>query len=55
MNTSGKTGGGCQYCPHPAHPGAKCTQCKCKGKAKWWNRVLDGIGNAIGEAKFGGE
>lgn len=46
----------CQFCPHPAHPvGAKCVFCRCKGKAGFWRGFLDALGNAIGNAKFGGD
>lgn len=44
----------CDFCPHPIHTNTKCTQCKCKGKQKVWKSILSGLGNAIGEAMFGG-
>jgi hypothetical protein len=51
----------CPYCPHPAHGQQKCgvvvgpkNICRCKGKPGFWRGFLDGLGNAIGEAKFGG-
>lgn len=44
----------CQFCPHPAHPGTKCSQCKCKGKPSGWSKFLDSLGDAIGNFKFGG-
>lgn len=44
----------CEFCPHEAHGTNRCGECRCKGKARWWQRMLGGLGNAIGEAKFGG-
>jgi hypothetical protein len=51
----------CMYCQHPDHPvGVKCgvpnpvKPCKCKGKPGFWGRIVSNLGNAIGEAKFGG-
>lgn len=46
----------CNYCPHPTHGLGKCPvpKCRCKGKAKWWQQLVDGLGNAIGDDKFGG-
>ena len=29
--------------------------CKCKGKAGFWKTFLNNLGNAIGQAKFGGD
>lgn len=57
MSSSTEVGSGsyiCQFCEHPPHPGHKCTQCKCKGKPGFWKKLAASIGNAIGEAKFGG-
>jgi len=45
----------CQFCIHPRHEGFRCTQCKCKGKKGFWRGLFDAIGNAIGQAKFGGQ
>jgi len=47
----------CSFCPHAAHGTEKCTveKCHCKGKAKWWQKALSGLGNAIGESLFGGD
>lgn len=42
----------CAWCPHAAHPGKKCPECKCKGKAPLWRRILNSVGSGIGEAKF---
>ncbi len=53
MNTANGTPW-CEYCDHPAHPGAKCAHCKCKGKPGFWQRMFDGLGNAIGETLYGG-
>lgn len=50
----------CNFCEHAFHVG-RCEsfydgkQCKCKGKKKWWQSLGDGIGEAIGEALFGGQ
>jgi hypothetical protein len=46
----------CPFCPHELHSGKKCLFCKCKGKAKqgFWKAVISSIGNAVGNAKFGG-
>lgn len=44
----------CPFCPHPEHTGKKCLFCKCKGKPGFLSRFLDSLGNAIGNAKFGG-
>lgn len=44
----------CSFCPHDAHGTEKCEQCRCKGKRSWFKSFIDSIGNAIGEAKFGG-
>ena len=43
----------CAFCPHPAHAG-KCPSCRCKGKPGFWRGFLQSLGNAIGQAKFGG-
>jgi hypothetical protein len=43
----------CSFCPHPAHPDQKCAACNCKGKKRFWRTLLDSLGNAIGQAKFG--
>jgi hypothetical protein len=44
----------CQFCPHLAHPpGQKCYQCDCKGRKGFWARLVENLGNAIGQAKFG--
>lgn len=41
----------CPYCGHDSHPaGVKCSECKCKAKPKFWSN----LGNALGEALFGG-
>jgi hypothetical protein len=45
----------CPFYPHPAHPGVKCSQCKCKGKPGLWAKFLDSLGNVIGNNKFGGD
>lgn len=45
----------CQFCPHEFHGTERCKQCRCKGKARWWQKFLGGLGDAIGQAKFGGE
>lgn len=42
----------CQFCPHEFHGTEKCSQCRCKGKPRWWQKVLGSLGSAIGEAKF---
>jgi len=44
----------CQFCAHPPHEPKKCSQkgCKCKCKKGFWGQLLEGLGNAIGEAKF---
>jgi hypothetical protein len=52
----------CLYCLHPTHPSrTKCgfaeyrkAPCKCKGKPGFWSEFFDRLGNAIGNAKFGG-
>lgn len=51
------TNANCAYCNHEAHPaGQKCgvpnpvKPCKCKARPGFWS----GVGNAIGEAIFGG-
>lgn len=49
----------CQFCPHPIHTGEghnqdeRCPLCRCKGKQRWWQSIVNSLGNAIGEAKFG--
>jgi uncharacterized protein YfaQ (DUF2300 family) len=50
----------CSFCPHPYHAsGTKCgvpnpvKPCKCKAKQGWFSQLLDGVGEAIGEWKFG--
>jgi hypothetical protein len=47
----------CPYCFHPRHDGVRCkdTDCKCKGKAGFWRGLFEKLGNALGEAKFGGD
>lgn len=45
---------GCAFCPHPAHGTERCSECKCKGKRGFWGAIADGLGNAIGNAWFGG-
>ena len=57
----------CTFCAHPLHTGQRCCSwhfadggmtkvyCKCKGKPGFWRSLLGGLGDAIGEAKFGGE
>jgi hypothetical protein len=52
----------CSFCGHSAHAvGTRCgflsgkKKCKCKGKQGFWSSVFGGLGNAIGEAMFGGE
>jgi len=42
----------CQFCPHAAHGTERCSRCHCKGKARWWQKLFGGLGEAIGEAKF---
>lgn len=42
----------CQFCSHLEHGTERCHSCRCKGKQRWWQKVLSGFGNAIGEAKF---
>lgn len=44
----------CNFCTHLEHGKEKCSKCRCKGKLRWWQGVLNGLGNAIGNAKFGG-
>jgi hypothetical protein len=44
----------CNFCPHPEHGTTKCAKCRCKGKQRWWQSALSGLGNAIGESLFGG-
>lgn len=44
----------CSFCPHEFHGVANCPNCRCKGKAKWWQKAFDSLGNAIGESLFGG-
>lgn len=51
----------CAFCPHAVHPpGVRCNApdpvkpCKCKGKPGFWSQLGSGLGNAIGEALFGG-
>jgi len=46
----------CLFCPHVAHGTVKCSvlTCGCKGKPKWWQKTLAGLGDVIGEALFGG-
>ena len=53
MATSTQLAATCNFCPHPVHPGERCPVCKCKGKRGWFRQMLDSIGNAVGEAKFG--
>jgi hypothetical protein len=46
----------CAYCPHPYHGTERCgvpnpkKPCKCKNQPGFW----ENLGNAIGEALFGG-
>ena len=44
----------CNFCSHPEHGQTRCPECRCKGKRPWWEKILSGLGNAIGDAKFGG-
>jgi hypothetical protein len=46
----------CQFCYHATHEPKLCSTagCKCKCKPGFWRKLFDGLGNAIGEAKFGG-
>jgi hypothetical protein len=45
----------CLYCLHAPHGTEKCVSCKCKGKPGIWRGFLNALGNAIGQAKFGGD
>lgn len=46
----------CQFCGHATHEPKHCATaaCKCKCKPGFWSKFFGNLGNAIGEAKFGG-